>query len=145
MKGIYFRASNLTAASISPLADIWRDDETDITGLDRVLAIAAWLQDRSELQSDADQSTILDLLLSDRIEDWRLKDVDTTSTLNPDAGILPEAHRSDFRFRLSPTERRDLISALQSAAPDTACASLEELAQIKLLTRKGAWLEGLYT
>ena len=58
--------------------------------------------------------------------------------IDADGGILPEAYRTAFRFRINPAQRRDLVERLKSAAPGAACASLEELAQInaELLRRE---------
>jgi len=54
-------------------------------------------------------------------------------------GILAAADRTAFRFRITPAERVAMLARLAAAAPDRPCASLQELAQIRLLTRPGSW------
>jgi bidirectional [NiFe] hydrogenase diaphorase subunit len=123
----------------SPLQQTFSPVDADITGLDRVLMILNWLKAQPELRTQDHPVAELDLLLRNLLPDWRLDGVDTTGT-----GVLPEAYRDAFRFRITHEQRRELIDALKNAAPQSGCATPMELAQIKVLTRKGAWLAGVF-
>ncbi|MBC8426913.1 4Fe-4S binding protein [bacterium] len=49
-----------------------------------------------------------------------------------------------FRFRITPEERRDLVAHLKTADVADLRAGPHALAQFKMLTRRGAWVEGRY-
>jgi NADPH-dependent 2,4-dienoyl-CoA reductase/sulfur reductase-like enzyme/NAD-dependent dihydropyrimidine dehydrogenase PreA subunit/bacterioferritin-associated ferredoxin len=137
-------------------------------GMDRALDIMRWLRGRAELEpmlpghlcrsvgsadergTDADtllqlhELSDLDLLLSLVVDDWRLKD----ALAGPDGLAARVASHDEtscpgFRFRISHEERRDLAASL-GASPAAAGASKRcphKIAQEKLLSRDGAWVD----
>jgi len=64
------------------------------------------------------------------------------TTMDELAGTASIEH-APFRFRITQDERRALVARLK-AGTDGLRARPHELAQLKLLTRQGTWLEGRY-
>lgn len=56
----------------------------------------------------------------------------------PSEGPLAGAARP-FRFRITPAERQEMIARLRASPAPANCADAHELAQVKLLLRKGSW------
>jgi bidirectional [NiFe] hydrogenase diaphorase subunit len=66
------------------------------------------------------------------------------ASVPPSPGVLGAAQEEPFRFRIGPTERRDLVARLRAAGAAPSCAGPYEAAQVALLRREGAWQEGLF-
>ncbi|MFH1843789.1 MAG: 4Fe-4S dicluster domain-containing protein [bacterium] len=60
------------------------------------------------------------------------------------AGLLGRRAASRFRFQIDQATRREYFDRLQLTPGELICATVYELAQIRLLLRQGAWLQNSY-
>jgi bidirectional [NiFe] hydrogenase diaphorase subunit len=130
----------------------------EIQGLDRALAIAGLLLERPGCDPVypeefaplklVDQPLfirllpVLDLLLQPMIRGWRLADegIETIAACCDACSEKPETGNC-FRFTISDQERQNLTARLQ-AGGEIICHCPAELAQLKLISRQGAWQTG---
>jgi len=64
-------------------------------------------------------------------------------TLDALAGTTADAD-APFRFRITQAEHRELVARLKAAGAAASHATPHALAQLRMLTRQGAWVEGRY-
>lgn len=193
------------ACPASPLTDPIPLEFTEARGLDRALTVMDWLAMRPEIEPrvpddvaalfDTDPAATdalwlaglveLDLILADRVDGWRVRDVlaqaaaalrelglkvrlvmteeqfgDATRLIALDPGFTPEVGLETvsldelctgedpaaprFAFRITHDERKALVDRLKAAGGDPIRTTPGDLAQLKLITRRGAWIEGRY-
>jgi hypothetical protein len=65
-------------------------------------------------------------------------------TLDELVGTSSPGEDREFSFHIGPEERREILDRLKNSRPQYICSGPGELAQARLLTRDGSWLEAVY-
>lgn len=82
---------------------------------------------------------------ADDLEIVTLDELAGVSASDQHGDILTDANfNDDFMFQITSKERLELVSRLETAGTALRCDHPYQVAQIKLLTRRGAWLEAAY-